>query len=114
MMGMVGDAGVITPVPPVANFAAYRLPYLLGSGQRMRARALALAGRTAASRAAFAQALELLRASPNRWETALACVDAGIALPEQRAASFAEARALFEALGFPVELRRLESLEQRA
>lgn len=30
--GMVGDAGVITPVPPVANFAAYRLPYLLGAG----------------------------------------------------------------------------------
>ena len=30
--GMVGDAGVITPVPPVANFAAYKLPFLLGSG----------------------------------------------------------------------------------
>jgi hypothetical protein len=29
--GMVGDAGVITPVPPVANYAAYRLPYLLGT-----------------------------------------------------------------------------------
>ena len=28
--GMVGDAGVITPVPPVANYAAYRLPSLLG------------------------------------------------------------------------------------
>ena len=30
--GMVGDAGVINPVPPVANFAAYRLPLLLGEG----------------------------------------------------------------------------------
>ena len=29
--GMVGDAGVITPVPPVANYAAYRLPFLIGS-----------------------------------------------------------------------------------
>jgi Acetyltransferase (GNAT) domain len=29
--GMVGDAGVITPVPPVANYAAYRLPMLLGT-----------------------------------------------------------------------------------
>lgn len=28
--GMVGDAGVITPVPPTANYAAYRLPFLLG------------------------------------------------------------------------------------
>ncbi len=28
--GMVGDAGVISPVPPVANYAAYRLPFLLG------------------------------------------------------------------------------------
>jgi hypothetical protein len=30
--GMVGEAGVITPVPPVANFAAYRLPFLVGAG----------------------------------------------------------------------------------
>lgn len=30
--GMVGDVGVITPVPPVANFAAYRLPFLVGAG----------------------------------------------------------------------------------
>jgi hypothetical protein len=30
--GMVGAAGVIRPVPPVANYAAYRLPYLLGVG----------------------------------------------------------------------------------
>jgi hypothetical protein len=30
--GMVGTAGVITPVPPVANYAARPLPYLLGSG----------------------------------------------------------------------------------
>lgn len=28
--GMVGEAGLITPVPPVANYAAYRLPFLLG------------------------------------------------------------------------------------
>ena len=30
--GMVGDAGVISQVPPVANYAAYRLPLLLGEG----------------------------------------------------------------------------------
>lgn len=30
--GMVGEAGIITPVPPVANYAAKPLPYLLGSG----------------------------------------------------------------------------------
>ena len=30
--GMVGEAGVITPVPPVANYAARTLPYLLGTG----------------------------------------------------------------------------------
>ncbi|MEQ1900804.1 MAG: GNAT family N-acetyltransferase [Devosia sp.] len=29
--GMVGDRGVISPVPPVANYAARPLPYLLGS-----------------------------------------------------------------------------------
>jgi hypothetical protein len=28
----LGVAGVITPVPPVANFAAYKIPYLLGTG----------------------------------------------------------------------------------
>jgi len=28
--GMVGEAGLISPVPPVANYAAYRLPFLLG------------------------------------------------------------------------------------
>jgi hypothetical protein len=30
--GMVGDAGVIRPVPPVANYAANPLAYLLGTG----------------------------------------------------------------------------------
>jgi hypothetical protein len=30
--GMVGDAGVISQVPPVANYAAYRLPLMLGEG----------------------------------------------------------------------------------
>jgi hypothetical protein len=30
--GMVGEAGVIRPVPPVANYASSRLAYLLGSG----------------------------------------------------------------------------------
>jgi hypothetical protein len=30
--GMVGEAGVITPVPPVANYAAHWLPMLMGSG----------------------------------------------------------------------------------
>jgi hypothetical protein len=30
--GMVGDAGVISQVPPVANYAAYRLPLILGEG----------------------------------------------------------------------------------
>ena len=29
--GMVGDAGVISPVPPVANYAAYRLPFWIGT-----------------------------------------------------------------------------------
>jgi hypothetical protein len=30
--GMVGDAGVIRPVPPVANYADHRLALLLGTG----------------------------------------------------------------------------------
>ena len=30
--GMVGEAGVITPVPPVANYASRPLPYLIGTG----------------------------------------------------------------------------------
>ena len=30
--GMVGEAGVINPVPPVANFAAHRLPLIVGEG----------------------------------------------------------------------------------
>jgi hypothetical protein len=30
--GMVGSAGVISPIPPVGNYAAYPLPFLLGEG----------------------------------------------------------------------------------
>lgn len=30
--GMVGSAGVISPIPPVGNYAAHRLPFLLGEG----------------------------------------------------------------------------------
>ena len=30
--GMVGEAGVIRPVPPVANYASRPLAYLLGTG----------------------------------------------------------------------------------
>ncbi len=30
--GMVGDAGVIVPVPPVANYASNRLAFMLGTG----------------------------------------------------------------------------------
>lgn len=29
-IGMVGDTGLVSPVPPTANYAAYRLPFLLG------------------------------------------------------------------------------------
>ena len=48
--GMVGDAGVITPVPPVANYAAYRLPFLIGTHRVCRARPRARAS-VAGSRA---------------------------------------------------------------
>jgi hypothetical protein len=44
--GMVGEAGVITPVPPVANYAAYRLPFLLGTAA-FAARDLAVRARDA-------------------------------------------------------------------
>lgn len=30
--GMVGEAGIIVPMPPAANYAAYRLPLVLGNG----------------------------------------------------------------------------------
>lgn len=30
--GLVGSAGVISPIPPVGNYAAYPLPFLLGEG----------------------------------------------------------------------------------
>jgi hypothetical protein len=47
-VGMVGDAGRVTPVPPTANFAAYRLPFLIGEAafgaremlQKLRAKRL--------------------------------------------------------------------------
>jgi hypothetical protein len=47
-IGMVGDTGLVSPVPPTANYAAYRLPFLLGEAafgardviQKLRARML--------------------------------------------------------------------------
>jgi len=57
--GMVGDAGVITPVPPVANYAAYRLPMLLGTG--------AFAAREAVNQARrWVEGLSSDKAKPNQ------------------------------------------------
>lgn len=47
-IGMVGDAGLVAPVPPTANYAAYRLPFIIGEAafgardmlQKLRARRL--------------------------------------------------------------------------
>src|SRR5690606_30718560 len=47
-IGMVGDAGMVTPVPPTANYAVHSLPFLIGETalwarhrvQQIRARAL--------------------------------------------------------------------------
>jgi hypothetical protein len=47
-IGMVGDTGLVSPVPPTANYAAYRLPFLLGEAafgardviQKLRAKML--------------------------------------------------------------------------
>jgi hypothetical protein len=43
--GMVGSAGIVSDIPPVANFAAYRRPLLIGSA--------AFAGREAVNRLAW-------------------------------------------------------------
>ena len=47
--GMVGSAGVIRPLPPTANYAAYRLPFMLGEAA-FAARELVHAGKRVVDR----------------------------------------------------------------
>lgn len=61
--GMVGERGVITPVPPVANYAAHRWPRLVGEG--------AFAGRELAHRLGrYVDRLRPDRAKPNQQRSA--------------------------------------------
>jgi hypothetical protein len=66
--GMVGSAGVIAPLPPVANYAAYRLPFFLGEAA-FAARELAHAAQR------FIDRLRTDRAKPDQAPHEPASVD---------------------------------------
>lgn len=85
-------------------------PYLAGPALRIRARALRLFKGVEAAEPVFDQAIQVLAASPNRWEHGVALLDASEALPHRAEALRAQARAVFEAAELLGELRRLERL----
>ncbi|MBJ6764133.1 AAA family ATPase [Myxococcaceae bacterium JPH2] len=94
-----------------ARAIARLYPYLKGPALRVTARALRLRKGVAAAEPVFLEAIAVLEASPNRWETGVAYFDAAVALPHRRAAFLARARALFTDIGARAELRRIDRLE---
>ncbi|WP_426752958.1 AAA family ATPase [Myxococcus sp. Y35] len=86
-------------------------PYLRGPAMRVMARAKALKRGAKAAEPLFDRALAVLEATPNRWETGVAYLDAAAALPHRRTALLARARDIFAAIGAQAELRRVERLD---
>ncbi|QQR41990.1 AAA family ATPase [Myxococcus xanthus] len=85
-------------------------PYLRGPAMRVMARAKALKRGAKAAEPLFDRALKVLEATPNRWETGVAYLDAAAALPHRRTALLARARDIFTAIDAQAELRRVERL----
>ena len=94
-----------------ARFIGRMYPYLRGPALRIAARFARLGKGAAAAEPLFDRALACLDATPNRWETGVAYLDAAQALPHRRAALLARAREIFQAIDAQVELRRIERLE---
>ncbi|WP_224242784.1 protein kinase domain-containing protein [Hyalangium gracile] len=88
--------------------------YLKGPVLRVRARALKLRKGSAAAEPVFLEAISLLEQGPHRWELGVACFDAAVALPHQRARWLARAREVFTEIGARAELRRVQRLEGEA
>lgn len=95
-----------------ARFIGRMYPYLRGPTLRIAARFAALSKGAATAEPLFERALACLDATPNRWETAVAYLDAAQALPHRSAAWLARAREIFQAIDAQVELRRVERLER--
>ncbi|MFP2933340.1 AAA family ATPase, partial [Pyxidicoccus sp. 3LG] len=70
-------------------------PYLKGPALRVTARSLRLRKGVKAAEPVFDEAIRVLEASPNRWETGVAYFDAAVALPHRRAELLARARDIF-------------------
>jgi hypothetical protein len=81
---------------------------------RVTARAKALKKGAKAAEPLFQRALKVLEATPNRWETGVAYLDAAVALPHRRAELLARAREVFVAIDAQAELRRVDRLEAEA
>jgi len=86
-------------------------PYLRGPAMRVAARAKALKRGASAAEPLFNRALVVLEATPNRWETGVAYLDAAAALPHRRTELLARARDIFTDIDARAELRRVERLE---
>jgi tetratricopeptide (TPR) repeat protein len=93
-----------------ARRRARAFPYLRGPALRVQARLDALERGAQAAEPTFRQAFQALEASPNRWETGVAYLDAAGALPAARAQLAARAREIFVATGALAELRRVDLL----
>lgn len=89
-------------------------PYLRGPALRVTARAKALKKGARAAEPLFQRALKVLEATPNRWETGVAYLDAAVALPHRRAELLARAREVFVSIDAKAELRRVDRLEAEA
>lgn len=89
-------------------------PYLKGPALRVTARSLRLRKGPKAAEPVFLEAITLLEASPNRWETGVAYFDAAVALPHRRDAFLARAKEIFVEVGALAELRRIDRLQASA
>jgi tetratricopeptide (TPR) repeat protein len=81
--------------------------YLLGPSLRLQARYVQVTQGAAAAESLFDNAISVLERTPNRWETAVALLEASHALPARRDDLRRRARKIIEEIGAVVELRRL-------
>ncbi|WP_163998201.1 AAA family ATPase [Pyxidicoccus caerfyrddinensis] len=89
-------------------------PYLRGPAMRVTARAKALKRGAKAAEPLFERALKVLEATPNRWETGVAYLDAAVALPHRRGELLTRAREVFVSIDAQAELRRVDRLAAEA
>ena len=89
-------------------------PYVLGPALRIDACYKALQGESKRAIRAFTNAIEVLEASPDRWQTGIAYREAAKHLPEHFGAYAANAEEVFETHRLEIELRSMSDEASRA